>query len=149
MCTHMANGQPNSLETVAAAYFVGKVIPKEYPEGVKFTFGGKTEREFTTFGVNDDCFHKDGYVFLARLDSAAIKLDRQFKEQLRVELPRTSHSVKCFSKTKLWIYKATELDGLYYVELRLIRKMEGMHSFFLEIKRDGEVIRYCKATQIF
>lgn len=144
-----AIGQSAHIELQAFTFFLETIVPAEFPEGLKFEFRKKTEKEFTKFGINDDCFHKDTYTFLKKLDSAASDQDRRFHDELDIKLSKGTGYVKRTSKRKLRIFKATELNQLFYVELRLTIRNEGMISFFLELDKTAKVMRYCKAVQIF
>lgn len=149
-----ASGQSGNLERVAYDYFLMQIAPTEYQDGVilvgkGFTFKGTTEKKFTTFGLNDNCFQKDDYMFKLKLDSNAIKAGKRSYDELTISTSEKSNLMKRFSKTKLWIYKATEMNGLFYVKLEFWVKNEGQNSFFFELSKSGEVLRYCTASLIY
>lgn len=144
-----AAGQPGSIEAIACEYFLNKIVPVEYPNGLKVSFRERTEKEFSTFGLIDNCFEESDINFKVRLDSVAFNSSKHSAEGFRIKLSRKPNYVKNWARTKLWIYKATKLDELFYVELTLHTKHQGQDSYILEITKGGEVMRYCRGSLIF
>lgn len=148
LTTLTVNGQSVSFEAVAYEYFLNKVVPIEYPNGVKFAFHGKTDKGFSTFGLIDNCFDESDTDFKVKLDSVAFNSGRYSTERLNLSSKRSS-IVRRFSRTRLSLYKATQLNDLVYVEIVLSTKHQGQDSYILEINKSGEVVRYCKSSLIY
>jgi hypothetical protein len=141
-------GQRINYEEKALHYFFERVYPLEYPQEPAFRFKGKTQVQYTRFGIRDNCFDKQDYAFYAKIDSVATNLERlpKIASQLTVD---DCKRIKKSSKNEMKVYKATAVSIKYYVEITLNFKSDHSDSFFIELDERGQALRMCKTSLIY
>ena len=141
-------GQKANYEERALHYFFEKVYSSEYPQEPTFRFKGKTQVQYTRFGIRDNCFDKQDYEFYAKIDSSATNLERSSK--IACQITFNDHKrIRKSSKNEMKVYRATTVSDKYYVEITLNFKSDHSDSFFIELDENGQALRMCKTSLIY